>query len=314
MANSALNSYFSKTLINLGYDEYEDEGLISWSLNYSQSDYVSFDQTYLCETSVMAVAKRLFGSEQRNLTQAIGRIYASGKTLELSVGGSFRSEISCNGDITALQQNACDKLLEYIDDELKTLSCQFIRDGLSFYFDATVCDNETILDRTFGPYQFEIAIIRPEVIYDFGDVGSMSFNMESMRAFIDGKDRYFDARLTLSQINEDDEFDEVTKIYLSTITCSSELSNKNIISLIKTEYGDQFREVFDEARRLLNKERPERDMFFYERHLAQQKAIAEKREQEALERRKEELEEAKLAEFNSWVAIANAMNPTAKIF
>ena len=273
MAVHAFTHYLSNTLVSLGYDEYEDKTLISWTLNYEQSDSIVLDSVVISSDTIIALAKRLLDKSHKNYVRAITRAIIAGKFVEAVIGGKYRAEYVFVS-LTPLQEIACETLFDCITDELRSLESSFLQEGYMFLYDANNEneDKKVIYNRIFGNFRVCVIKNRCDELYISSDPDDVTYSMNLIQSFIGGNSCYFDVVITLEEYDSgSSEYVEICENTLFSVVCEREMSSKKVFSFLYKEYVDYFHDLISEGRMVMGIERPERDEFFQNRYLLQRK-------------------------------------------
>lgn len=320
MTVQTLTAYFKNELAKLNYDGLADSKDITWSLGYCQGDGVNFPQEEISQQEAATLCDRLLKGKYRSAAKR-----AIDKGMTLDVGGDWRSEVTdkyFEPELTDLEDKACEMLSDAVDEDLKALADRLKNDGYAF-LEATPSESEPeiMFTKELPRFTLTVSKIRTDWITglfdDVNDEDSLAWSESLMKDIIDGKTKYFDAKI---EIFDRDCEDDDSAIATAHTCCEFVDSNQDARKQIGEYLYERISEAISEARQVLGMERPEREAVFAQRrenqrqqYLVEQELEKQRQEQAELDATAQELREKQERTDSLWssLSLGNAMSTPA---
>lgn len=320
MTVNTLTAYFKNELAKLNYDGLADSKGITWSLGYCQGDGVNFPREEITQQEAAALCDRLLKGKYRS---AAKRAIDKGMTLE--VGGDFGPDVTDKYyelELTDLEDEACEMLSDAVDEDLKEIAGRLANDGYAF-LEATPIENEPEIMFTKELPRFTLTVSKTNTDWitglfdDVDDEDSLAWSESLMKDIIDGKSKFFDAKIEiLDRDNEDDD----SAIATAYTCCVFVDSNQDARKQIGEHLYEHISDAISEARQVLGMERPEREAVFAQRrenqrrqYLAEKELEKQRQAQAELDALAQEAREEQVRTDSLWssLSLGNSMSTPA---
>lgn len=320
MTVQTLTAYFKNELAKLNYDGLADSKGITWSLGYCQGDGVNFPQEEIGQQDAEALCDRLLKGKYRSAAKR-----AIDKGMTLDVGGNFGSELTdkyFEPGLTDFEEKACEMLSDAVDEDLKEIASRLANDGYAF-LEATPIESEPEIMFTKELPRFTLTVSKSHTDWitglfdDVNDKDALAYSESLMKDIIDGKTKFFDAKIEIFDRDNEDDDSAIATAYTC---CEFVDSNQDARKQIGEYLYERISEAISEARQVLGMERPEREAVFAQRrenqrrqYLAEKELEKQRQAQAELDALAQEAREVQERTDSLWgcLSLGNAMSTPA---
>lgn len=289
MTLKTLTAYFKHELSKLGYDDIANKNAFGWQLSYCQGDGIEFPHANICEADATILCDRIMAGKHK---AAVKRALSKG--VVVSAGGKYCAELcdyNCDPELTSFEMAACEVFISSIDDDLKSIERRLMDEGYK-YLEATpsVDEPEVAIERSLGRLKLVVSKTNSDWFDLFGsnDEEDLEFDYRVMQGIINGGDKFFELKVELFDLCDEDSDLPLATTYLGNCILSKD---EELMRNYGCEVRTQVALAVDEARILLGRRNAERDARKAAREEALRQEYLEKR---AVAEREAEAERARV--------------------